>query len=340
MATRNRTAQADNGDEQGPAAAGLAQGNNQELQELIREMRVQNQQRQQPPPPPPEVFKAPEYNGVGSVEVFIRQFSDVADANGWTMGAAFLHLRRALKDEASDCGAGNDVEEIFEALRARFGISPREARSKLSSLRKEYRTTLQEHATRVKELMRIAYPELPGGLQLEMGLDYFLNSLNNATLQRHLLAVRPATIAEAVSAGNEFLQVKTSSAGVKHLVGMEEELETQAMPLQGTPVATPVQPLPAQPVVTQPAPAPSVQPVATQPALVPALSQSDPMTVLLTTMAQLAAGVEAMQRMMTSKGEGKKRPVCWKCGQEGHVQKFCKTTGEGKTEQRNRAGQQ
>ena len=56
--------------------------------------------------PQPEVFKSPEYNGTGSVEVFIRQFLDVAEANTWDEKAALLHLRMALKDDARDCGGG------------------------------------------------------------------------------------------------------------------------------------------------------------------------------------------------------------------------------------------
>ena len=357
MATRARAAQVENGDGQEPAVGAGNDGadpGNVDMQALIREMRAQNQMLRRQPPPAPEVFKAPEYNGVGSVEIFIRHFSDVVDANGWARGTAFLHLRRALKEEASDCGSGDDVDEIFEALRARFGISPREARTKLSSLRRDQRTSLQEHATKVKELMRIAYAELPGGLHLEMSVDTFVNSLNHTTLQRHLLAIRPGTIAEAVVAGNEFLQLRTSSASMKQLEGMEEaeETETQVMPLQGTSVAvpalpTPLPPVPVQPVVTQPALPHSVQPGVTQPALTQSLPnpmgnfpQLDPMAVLMTSMSQLAASMEAIQRTMAAKGEVKKKLACYKCGQEGHIQRFCKAAGETKPGQENRNGQQ
>ena len=360
MATRNRTAQAAEEDQGLIADAngnGADHGNQDILQALLREMREQNQMRQQPRNDL-EVFKAPEYNGLGSIEVFIKQFSDVADANAWTRGAALLHLRRALKDEARDCGAGDEVEEIFEALRARFGISPREARSKLSNIRKEYKTSLQEHATTIKELMRIAYPDLPGGLQVEMGLDYFVNSLHNSALQRHLLAIRPDTIAAAVAAGNEYLQVKTGSTSFKQLEGEGQEEEwTQVMPIQENPVTAlahrTASPMPAQqawsnqPVqsgVTQSALAGSVlpaqgvtmpswpnQPVqsgVTQPALAASTlpgqynpHQMDPMAMLMTAMAELANEMGAMRAMMGGSGGPRRKLACYKCGQEGHIQR-------------------
>ena len=44
-----------------------------------------------------------------------------------------------------------------------------------------------------------------------MALETFLSTLNNAYLQRHLLAVNPATIREAVQAGGEFLEIRPAS---------------------------------------------------------------------------------------------------------------------------------
>ena len=45
-----------------------------------------------------------------------------------------------------------------------------------------------------------------------MILYLFCNSLNQAYLQRHLLAMRPQNLAEAVKAGNEYLQIKPNSS--------------------------------------------------------------------------------------------------------------------------------
>ena len=129
MAMR-RARSAGRNDQADARVTGVPAGN-QDLfyRELLQELRQGRQQG-----PPRETFKVPEYSGVGSIEAFIRQFLDIAEANEWPHRSAVLHLRGALKDKARDCGGpGETLDEIFTALRARFGISPREARGKLNS---------------------------------------------------------------------------------------------------------------------------------------------------------------------------------------------------------------
>ena len=104
---------------------------------------------------------------------------------------------------------------MYAALRAHFGLSPREARSRLSTLQKEYRTSLQEHAAEVGRLVAIAYGELP--VEYQAGIK----------LQRHLLAVPTHTLEDAVRAGNEFLQIKPGgekgNTSVRQIGDEEEE---------------------------------------------------------------------------------------------------------------------
>ena len=211
-----------------------------------------------------------------------------------------------------------------------------------------------------------------------MGLDYFVNSLHNSALQRHLLAIRPDTIAAAVAAGNEYLQVKTSSTSFKQLEGEEgqEEERTQVMPLQENPATAlanktaspaPIQQVwsnqPVQSGVTQPALATSVlptqgvtmaswpnqqvQPGVTQPALAASTSpgqynphQMDPMAMLMTAMAQLTTEMGAMKAMMGGNRGTRRKITCYKCGREGHMQRDCKVDGDKKLDQGNRNGQQ
>ena len=47
-----------------------------------------------------DCFKAPKYDGTDDVEMFITQFREVPDANGWTDRSAILHLNEVLKDGA------------------------------------------------------------------------------------------------------------------------------------------------------------------------------------------------------------------------------------------------
>ena len=155
-----------------------------------------------------EHFKAPQFNGKGEVNLFINQFRDVARANEWSDGATVLHLREALKDIATDCGKAENAEAIFGALRARFGMSVREARTKLAVLKRDYKITLQEHASEVEKLVGIAYEDLPPRHREQMALDTFHSSLGNAYLQRHLLAIPTPNLEMAVRAGNDYLQIK------------------------------------------------------------------------------------------------------------------------------------
>ena len=319
------------------------------FRELIEELRRERENRQQPTPAPREVFKAPGYNGVGSIEVFIRQFLDVAEANNWREGATILHLRRALTEEARDCGgAGESVADILTALRARFGISPREARAKLNSIKKELSTSLQTHASRVKELVGIAYQEMPRGLQDQLALDQFINTLNHTGLQRHLLAVRPEGLSEAVTAGCEYLQVKNNYPGVKQMEIGEtegEEAEARMMPVHLPAPTVPAAALPAMasgPGLTQPV---ATQPAVVQPALMPVQpvpapanhhpqgqlpltslwngASPDPMAALMATMVQLAQGLTDIQQKLGAR-EIRRDVTCWGCGKMGHTRNQCR----------------
>ena len=330
------------------------------FRELIQELRRDRQRPQLPQQPVPqqqENFKAPEFNGTGSVEVFIRQFLDVAEANTWGERATVLHLRRALKEEARDCaGASNTMAEIFTALRARYGISPREARVRINSTRKENNVPLQTHANTMRELVGIAYPGMPEEVHEQMALDQFVNTLNNPRLQEHLLAIRPDSLTEAVTAGNEFLQVRQTQLRAKQLE-VEEEGESRVMPMQAPPPVPAPASLPAVCGVASP-----VSPVATQPTQVPStptVGQSalamtagipglgnvmtgvpDPMMALMAAVTQLAQGFSALQQSINEKkssGPERRPPQCWNCGKIGHLQSKCH---QPKKVQGNQQGQQ
>ena len=277
--TRARSANGDNRNREEPE-----QNNEQNelFRGLIEEVRKDREERRRQEMMPrqlahaPEVFKPPEYNGTGSIEVFIRQFLDVSEVNEWTERAAVLHLRRALKEEARDCGGSSEtLGEIFTSLRARFGITSREAKLRLNSARKEYSMPLQSHATRIKELVGIAYPDMPRRVQEQMTLDQFINTLGLPRLQEHLLAIRPDTLIEAITAGNEFLQIRGGQR-VKKMEVKEsdrEHEEEQVKPVQASPKVNPAHlPSPYGPAVFgRPA---TEQPTPSQ--LAPGLGQQGP----------------------------------------------------------------
>ena len=141
-----------------------------------------------------EDYKTPQFSGEGSIDYFINQFEDVANAYNWDGEATFMHLREALKDGARDCGRSDTTIGIFAALRNRYGLFPREARSRLNNLRKDYRTPVAEHVAEVDRLVQSAYPDLPDHTKREVAMEQFISTLDNTYLQRHLLAVDPHTL--------------------------------------------------------------------------------------------------------------------------------------------------
>ena len=95
--------------------------------------------------------------------------------------------------------------QMFNSLRARYGLTPREAGARLAGLRKESRTSLQEHATEVERLVGVAYHGMEQEQRREMTVETFASTLNNPPLQRHLLAVATPTLEAAVRAGGEYI---------------------------------------------------------------------------------------------------------------------------------------
>lgn len=237
-------------------------------------------------PTPAPQFKAPQYNGQGDVEYFISRFEEISDANGWGDAAALLHLREALKENAEGCGRAPSVMAVYAALRARFGLSPREARSRLSTLRKEYKTSLQEHAAEVERLITIAYGELPVEYQAGMKLETFCSTLGYMPLQRHLLAVHTHTLEDAVRAGNEFLQIKPGGEKNNTSIRQVGEEEEEEAPNHTDKV----------------------------------------LAGLVQAMQQLAERVEALQgqsRRITRGDTSSNQRLCWGCGKEGHLRRSC-----------------
>ena len=70
--------------------------------------------------PERDPFKVPHYERRGDVECFVRQFTKVAQVDGWPDGAGIFHLRAALRENARDCAQADTIPRIFAAPRDRF----------------------------------------------------------------------------------------------------------------------------------------------------------------------------------------------------------------------------
>ena len=110
-------------------------------------------------------------------------------------------MRASLKENAKSCGRAATLNGVIENLRARYGLTPREARARLVTLKRSHKTSLQEHAAEVDKLVGVAYGEVPEPMRTNLAIEAFSNTLGNAYLQRHLLAVPSQTLEEVVRAG-------------------------------------------------------------------------------------------------------------------------------------------
>jgi len=127
-------------------------------------------------------LRAPIFSKEEDVQQFITEFSDVAAICQWPAKVTLIQLRLCLTEPAKPYGIGQDVGNIFEALRARFGLTAQNAHVQLQGLRRNPKTTLREHATIGERLAQVAYSDLPANGRQSFALDAFLQFINNLGL--------------------------------------------------------------------------------------------------------------------------------------------------------------
>jgi len=139
-----------------------------------------------------------------------------------------IQLRLCLTGSAKPYGIGQDVGDIFEALRARFGLTARDACVQRQGLRRNPKTNLREHATVVERLAQVAYGDLPADSRQCLALDTFLQSINNLGLKQHLLVAEVETMEKALRLGNAYFQAdSTCRPGMTiQQVGSDDDVST------------------------------------------------------------------------------------------------------------------
>jgi len=75
----------------------------------------------------------------------------------------------------------------------------------LQELRRNPRTSLQEHAVKVKQLAQIAQGNLSPGKRERYTFNAFVKSLTNLRLYHQLLATGPQTVEDTIREGKAYL---------------------------------------------------------------------------------------------------------------------------------------
>ena len=135
--------------------------------------------------------------------------------------------------------------------------------------------------------MNIAHAAFPEGYRKDMILTTFRGSLNHVYLQRHLLAVQPQTLDDAIRAGNEFLLVQSSTNPTSVRQVLDETDDD-----------------------TSPGEVCSVN-----------IVSNDPMALLLDAIKHLTDKVASLEK----KNVSRKESVCYECRKAGHFKRDCPT---------------
>ena len=248
-------------------------------------------------------LRPPIFGGDGDVEQFIREFEEVATLAEWPVQVRLLQLRTCLTGPAKSYALGPDVGHIFQALRSRFGLTARAARDRLRTIRRDRKTSLQDHANAIEALAQVAHGNDEPEAQRSAVYEAFFHTINNPGLQRYYLAAKVTTIEEALALGKAYYQVDGPQCADFTANQVEE-----------------------QPEVIKPAP-PNPQVVAAA----TATPSPDQMTMLMDMVKGLQADMKQMQqeqadrRAPRPRGEpiGTSHLTCWGCGARGHVQRQC-----------------
>jgi hypothetical protein len=163
--------------------------------------------------PKKDPFDTPTFDGTTDVDYFLRQFTDVSRANKWSSQDELIHLRGALQGEATIYGQAKTVADVSMALRNQFSISPMEARRQLLGLERQPDETVLQYADTIDRLVRLGHDHLTRDHQVLLGVETLVSTLRNPELQRHLLAVRPSTLSEAVQASRDYEVVGSQVSG-------------------------------------------------------------------------------------------------------------------------------
>ena len=151
--------------------------------------------------------RLPYYNGKGDWKSFMVQFEIIAERNDWGPRQKANEIMLVLKDEALQFATrlAPEVRTSFSLLNAemnrRFGDTnyPETYRRELQLVKKQYKESIYEYASRVENMVRKAYPGLERSLFNNLSIEHMLSGLPDQSIMYDVLTKRPTTMDEAIN---------------------------------------------------------------------------------------------------------------------------------------------
>lgn len=152
-------------------------------------------------------FRLPYYTGKTEFKSFWAVFQIGVKKFEWSNEKQVEQLMCCLKDDALKFAADlsdkvrNNIYFFYAALEKRFGdnLLPEQHRENLLQLRKAYKESLMEYATRVETLVRKAYPGFDGSdLITSLTIENMLRGLTDQSLAYEVKTKNPSSVDEAI----------------------------------------------------------------------------------------------------------------------------------------------
>ncbi|CAC5398754.1 unnamed protein product [Mytilus coruscus] len=163
-------------------------------------------------------------------------FQIIAERNNWSPRQQTEEILLVLKDEALTFATelAPEVRTSFVLLNSemerRFGNYnfPETYRRELQIVKKQYKESIHEYATRIEGMVRKAYPGLDKQLFNNISIEYMLSGLPDQSLAYDVLTKRPKTMEETINLLTWQLTCKNGMRGksqIRLVETMEEEQE-------------------------------------------------------------------------------------------------------------------
>ena len=163
--------------------------------------------------------KPPTYDGTYSWSNYLRQFTTVAEINGWSEKEKASSLIVSLRGAALEIlqivpvQKQDDYQLLIENMERRFGDKRLEHvyRTQFRTRKQHVGETVHQYGAEITRLSKLAYPNVPDEVLEEMATDMFIEGVRDVDMHQSLRMGRPKTLGDAISYALEFEAAKQSS---------------------------------------------------------------------------------------------------------------------------------